>query len=209
MTAKKKAYKRYLAYYDSRELNTPKFQIVGDMIERVLGGCCLAFWRPGMWLIKSDKGPRGIYEHLSGLIKLTDRFLIIEVNNNYAGQFSGDCLDGIDRLMSKATEKKNASKAKLRRSYAMYYRGRHTKQKGKNLTREFKRSGEWWSYLECMGFFAAREDIAEAWERMSPYIYKDDQLLLIEVKNNYAGRMPKVAWVDMEKAIFKKPNKCS
>lgn len=54
--------------------------------------------------------------------------------------------------------------------------------------------GKWWHFLESTWLIATNETPAEIWRRIATTIDTNDRLLIIEVRNNINGWLPKDAW---------------
>jgi hypothetical protein len=62
------------------------------------------------------------------------------------------------------------------------------------LERELKRSHRWWHYLKSTWLIQTEESADELWERIAPHIHRDDRVLIIEVRDNSQGWLPREAW---------------
>ena len=52
----------------------------------------------------------------------------------------------------------------------------------------------WMHYLDSTWFIQSTLSTKQVFEKLEPHIDKNDNLLVMEVKNNYYGRLPKDAW---------------
>jgi hypothetical protein len=71
------------------------------------------------------------------------------------------------------------------------------KMPGRNynpLYDEIKRSPQWWHFLESTWLIATDETINQVSYRLRHHIDKNDFLLIIEIRNNKQGQLPKDAW---------------
>ena len=71
------------------------------------------------------------------------------------------------------------------------------KTPGKNYTGLYtaiKASPKWWHYLESSWLVYTSENATDIWNRLSAHIDKNDRLLVIEVRDNCQGWLPKDAW---------------
>jgi hypothetical protein len=59
---------------------------------------------------------------------------------------------------------------------------------------EIKRSSQWWHFLESTWLIATSETIDQISYRLRRHIDKNDFLLVIEIRNNKQGQLPKEAW---------------
>jgi hypothetical protein len=57
-----------------------------------------------------------------------------------------------------------------------------------------KSSTKWWHYLESSWLIYTTETTQALWDRLASYITKGDRLLIIEVRDNCQGWLPKDAW---------------
>ncbi|MBI4706379.1 MAG: hypothetical protein HY761_00435 [Candidatus Omnitrophica bacterium] len=59
---------------------------------------------------------------------------------------------------------------------------------------EIKKSPKWWHFLESTWIIATDETPSQIWNRLIANLDKNDYLLIIEVKDNVQGWLPKEAW---------------
>jgi len=52
----------------------------------------------------------------------------------------------------------------------------------------------WMHYLDSTWFIQTNLSTKQVFEQLEPHIDKNDNLLVMEVKGNYYGRLPKDAW---------------
>ena len=52
----------------------------------------------------------------------------------------------------------------------------------------------WMHYLDSTWFIKTNLSTKQVFENLEPYIDKNDNILVMEVKNNYYGRLPNKAW---------------
>lgn len=64
----------------------------------------------------------------------------------------------------------------------------------KNLYEAIKESGAWWHYLESTWLVKTDDSPSQIWARLKPHIDANDSLLIIEVRDNISGWLPKKAW---------------
>ena len=57
-----------------------------------------------------------------------------------------------------------------------------------------KQSGKWWRYLDSTWIVITQEDAEQLWNRLAQHIDKNDYMLIIEVRHNVQGWLPKDAW---------------
>ena len=64
----------------------------------------------------------------------------------------------------------------------------------KELEEELKKSENWWHYIENSWLILTQESPNEIWRRIEEKIDKKSTVLIIEVKKNCQGWLPKNAW---------------
>ena len=62
------------------------------------------------------------------------------------------------------------------------------------LYEAIKKQGTWWHYLESTWLVSTNKTASQVWSDLSQYIDKNDNLLIIEVRDNVSGWLPKKAW---------------
>ena len=62
------------------------------------------------------------------------------------------------------------------------------------LYEAIKASGKWWHYLDSTWIVITNENAEQIWSRLAQQIDKNDFLLIIEVRGNVQGWLPKDAW---------------
>lgn len=62
------------------------------------------------------------------------------------------------------------------------------------LYKAIKQSGKWWHYLDSTWIVITQEDAGQIWNRLAQHIDKNDYMLIIEVRDNVQGWLPKDAW---------------
>jgi hypothetical protein len=62
------------------------------------------------------------------------------------------------------------------------------------LIRALQSKGKWWHFLESTWLISTDETAVDVWNRIYSTIDKKDVLLIIEVRNNVNGWLPKEAW---------------
>lgn len=71
----------------------------------------------------------------------------------------------------------------------------HDKTRDKTaLLETIKQLGAWWHHLETVWIVDTRLSPKEAYNRLAPHLLKADHILVIEIKKNYWGWLPKEAW---------------
>ena len=71
------------------------------------------------------------------------------------------------------------------------------KKPGRNysgLYDAIKSYNHWWHYLGSTWMVATDSTPEQIWEVIRPHIDRNDSVLIIEVKNNKSGWLPKEAW---------------
>lgn len=82
----------------------------------------------------------------------------------------------------------------MSKAYAINY---DLKAPGRNYTllyEEIKKSPQWWHYLESTWIIITDETPTQVWNRLANHIDKNDYLMVIEVRDNVQGWLPKDAW---------------
>ena len=59
---------------------------------------------------------------------------------------------------------------------------------------EIKRSGKWWHYLDSFWIVITDESPQQIWDRVGKHIDNNDFMLVMEVRDNVQGWLPKDAW---------------
>jgi hypothetical protein len=62
------------------------------------------------------------------------------------------------------------------------------------LYEAIKKYPSWWHYLESTWLIATDETAQSVWDRISDHIDKNDYALVIEVRKDSQGWLPKDAW---------------
>jgi len=70
------------------------------------------------------------------------------------------------------------------------------------LHEAIKSLGVWWHYLESTWLVDTAFSTKQAWDKIASCIDRNDFLLIIEVKSNYQGWLPKDAWDWMSNRKF-------
>lgn len=79
--------------------------------------------------------------------------------------------------------------------YAVSYDLRQTGEPDyEGLIAELKNSPGWWHNLESTWLISTLESANDVFKRIAPHIRKIDSVLIIEVRDNKAGWLPKEAW---------------
>jgi hypothetical protein len=64
----------------------------------------------------------------------------------------------------------------------------------KGLEEELQNSPKWWHYLESTWLILTNETPDQLWSRIASHIHDQDRVLIIEVRDNCQGWLPKEAW---------------
>lgn len=72
-----------------------------------------------------------------------------------------------------------------------------------SLYEELKKSPKWMHYLNSAWLIQTDETSDQLWSRIAIHIDKNDQILIIEVRGNYQGWMPKEAWEWIHECVEK------
>jgi hypothetical protein len=78
--------------------------------------------------------------------------------------------------------------------YSVTYDLRTPNRDYTGLYDELKNSQKWWHFIGSTWLIYTDETPQEIWDRISNHIDKNDYALIIEVRNNCEGWLPKDAW---------------
>src|SRR5438876_5303744 len=78
--------------------------------------------------------------------------------------------------------------------YCVSYDLKGTDRDYEPLEAALRSKGKWWHFLQSTWLLATDETPAEIWDRIRSTIRKQDFLLIIEVRDNAQGWLPKQAW---------------
>lgn len=82
----------------------------------------------------------------------------------------------------------------MNKAYAISYDLRAPGRNYDGLFEAIKKSSRWWHYLESTWLIITNETPDQVWDRLEGKIDKNDYLLIIEVRDNTQGWLPKEAW---------------
>jgi hypothetical protein len=82
----------------------------------------------------------------------------------------------------------------LNKAYCISYDLKTSNRNYADLFDALKKSPKWWHFLESTWLIQTAETPNQIWERLAPHIDRKDFLLIIEVKDNVQGWLPKDAW---------------
>ncbi len=80
------------------------------------------------------------------------------------------------------------------RAYCITYDLKVPSRNYSGLYEAMKAIGKWWHYLDSTWIVVSEESSQGIWNRLYNHIDKNDYLLIIEVKGNPHGWLPKDAW---------------
>lgn len=80
------------------------------------------------------------------------------------------------------------------RAYAINYDLKAPGRNYEGLYAAIKELGTWWHYLESMWIVKTSLEVNGVWERLARHLDENDRLLVIEVRCNAQGWLPKEAW---------------
>ena len=63
-----------------------------------------------------------------------------------------------------------------------------------NFYEEIKNSERWWHFLDSSWIVITEESPQEIWNRVGEHLDNNDFMLIIEVRDNVQGWLPKDAW---------------
>jgi hypothetical protein len=52
----------------------------------------------------------------------------------------------------------------------------------------------WWHYLESTWLIVTNDNVQSVWDKLSPHVDKNDNMLIIEVGKDRQGWLPEKAW---------------
>lgn len=67
-------------------------------------------------------------------------------------------------------------------------------QKYEPLHEAIKSAGTWWHHLESTWLVETNLTPKQWYEKLAPFLDQNDNILIIEVKQNYWGWLPQKAW---------------
>jgi len=71
----------------------------------------------------------------------------------------------------------------------------------KELYSALKEGGTWWHYLDSTWLIITDLSPRDLYEKLVSHIWQGDRMLIIEVKANYWGTLPKDAWEWIENNV--------
>lgn len=80
------------------------------------------------------------------------------------------------------------------KAYSISYDLKAPGRNYEKLYEAIKSSGKWWHYLESTWMVASNDNSQQIWNKLAPHIDKNDYLLIIEVRKDSYGWLPKDAW---------------
>lgn len=80
------------------------------------------------------------------------------------------------------------------KAYAINYDLKVPGRDYKGLYDAIKGLEKWWHYLDSTWIVATSRTPRQIWEVVSPHIDTSDRILIIEVRDNVQGWLPKDAW---------------
>ena len=72
-----------------------------------------------------------------------------------------------------------------------------------NLYKEIKKAKAWWHYLDSTWIVSTNSSTEDWQRRLRQHMDENDNLLIIEVCENYQGWLPKRAWEWLNKQDFR------
>ena len=85
--------------------------------------------------------------------------------------------------------------------YSITYDLKKPGQDYSGLYNAIKSYAGWWHYLESTWMVATDDTPNQIWERIRSHVDKNDSVLIIEVKDNMSGWLPRKAWDWLHKNI--------
>ncbi len=80
------------------------------------------------------------------------------------------------------------------KAYSITYDLKSPGSNYEKLYEVIKDTGKWWHFLESTWLVVSNETSQEIWDKIAPVVDKNDFILIIEIKRNYYGWLPKDAW---------------
>jgi len=62
------------------------------------------------------------------------------------------------------------------------------------LYEAIKGTGTWWHYLESTWIVKTNLTPSQIWQHLQPHTDENDSILIIEIRDNVSGWLPKKAW---------------
>ncbi|MCP4360700.1 MAG: hypothetical protein GY796_22050 [Chloroflexi bacterium] len=78
--------------------------------------------------------------------------------------------------------------------YSIHYDLKRPGQNYNDLYEAIKSCGGWWHYLDSTWLVDTNLNANGIWDKLSPHVDKNDQVLVIGVTNDYQGWLSKDAW---------------
>ena len=82
----------------------------------------------------------------------------------------------------------------MSKAYAINYDLKKPGRDYSGLYEAIKNCGKWWHYLDSTWLVISNETSNQIWNRLEPFVDKNDYMLIIEVRNNVYGWLPQDAW---------------
>jgi hypothetical protein len=82
----------------------------------------------------------------------------------------------------------------MSKAYAINYDLKAPNRNYESLYEEIKKSPQWWHFLESTWLIITEETPTQVWTRLAKQIDNNDFMLIIEVRENVQGWLPKEAW---------------
>ena len=79
-------------------------------------------------------------------------------------------------------------------AYAINYDLKTPGRDYSGLYEAIKKCGKWWHYLDSTWLVISYETPSQIWKRLESSVDENDYLLIIEVRKNVHGWLPKDAW---------------
>lgn len=78
--------------------------------------------------------------------------------------------------------------------FVVSYEFRKRRPEHKRFFEALQVSQGWWHFIESTWLIETNETAEELSERLSPFLHRDDFLLIIQAVQPYQGWLPKEAW---------------
>ncbi|MBE3143933.1 MAG: hypothetical protein IMZ61_08420 [Planctomycetes bacterium] len=82
----------------------------------------------------------------------------------------------------------------MSKAYAINYDLKVPNRDYEGLYKAIKQLGKWWHYIESTWLIMSDESSTQIWDKLRIHMDQNDFMLIIEVRNDVQGWLPKEAW---------------
>ena len=82
----------------------------------------------------------------------------------------------------------------MSKAYAINYDLKAPGRDYSGLYEAIKKLGGWWHHLESTWIVLTQKTSSQVWDALGPFVDKNDFMLIIEVRDDVNGWLPKDAW---------------